>query len=101
MSEAGVEILTGGSEWPSVDDAKPAEEGGPLARTGFNYQDEVAVSFLVQMLGAPSLLKIHCETHDDIVLVWLSTDQTDRTAEYVQVKARPTSTRQRAFSRTA
>lgn len=75
------------SAWPSVDHAKPSEEGGPVARTGFNYQDEIAVGFLIDMLGSPSLLKMHCETHDDIVLVWQSDQPVGRTVEYVQVKA--------------
>ena len=39
-----------GPSWPSVDDAKPIEEGGPVARKGFNYQDEIAVSFLLDMM---------------------------------------------------
>lgn len=73
--------------WPSIDHAKPSEEGGPVARTGFNYQDEIAVGFLIDMLSSPSLLKIHCETHDDIVLVWQADEATDRVAEYIQVKA--------------
>jgi hypothetical protein len=72
--------------WPSVDDAKPGEEGGPNARVGFNYQDEIAVWFLIQMLEDPSIVKIHCETHDDIVVIrQLAGDL--RTAEYIQVKA--------------
>lgn len=75
------------SAWPSVDEAKPAEEGGAIARTGFNYQDEIAVGLLIDMLCAPSLLKMHCETHDDIVLVWQVDGSAERTAEYVQVKA--------------
>lgn len=73
--------------WPSVDHAKPSEEGGAIARTGFNYQDEIAVGFLIDMLSSPNLLKVHCETHDDIVLVWQIDGRADRTAEYVQVKA--------------
>lgn len=80
-------MSAGGSAWPSVDHAKPAEEGGPVARTGFNYQDEIAVGFFIEMLSTPSLLKVHCETHDDVVLVWQSAGATDRIAEYVQVKA--------------
>jgi hypothetical protein len=71
--------------WPSIDAAQPVEEGGPIARAGFNYQDEIAVGFLIEMLTNPALIKIHFETHDDIVLVWENGDQ--RTAEYVQVKA--------------
>ena len=73
--------------FPSVDDAKPLEEGGPEARKGFNYQDEIAVSFLIDMLETPSLLKIHCETHDDILLVHAPDAQTIRIAEFIQVKA--------------
>jgi hypothetical protein len=71
--------------WPSIDHVKPAEEGGPIARTGFNYQDEVAVGFLIDMLGDSTILKIHFETHDDIVLV----RDVDGAiiAEFVQVKA--------------
>jgi hypothetical protein len=72
--------------WPSVDDAKPAEEGGPNARVGFNYQDEIAVWFLIQMLEDPLIVKIHCETHDDIVLV-RQFDCGLRIAEYIQVKS--------------
>lgn len=68
----------------SVDDACPDEAGGPIARSGFNYQDEVGVLFLLQMLEDPLLLRIHCETHDDLVLVWDVGE--NRTAEYVQVK---------------
>lgn len=75
------------SAWPSVDHAKPTEEGGSNARAGFNYQDEVAVGLLIDMLASSSLLKIHCETHDDIVLVWQTDSSPDRTAEYIQVKA--------------
>ena len=75
------------SSWPSVDEGPPEEEGGPTARTGFNYQDEIAVGFLIQMLESPSILKVHCETHDDIVLVMRDGDTAPLRAEYVQVKA--------------
>src|ERR1700681_1431990 len=69
---------------PSVDDACPHEQGGPIARIGFSYH-EIAVSFLLEMLQSPSLLKVHCETHDDILLVRELDGQ--RHAEFVQVKA--------------
>lgn len=69
---------------PSVEDVRPDEEGGPIARTGFNYQDEVVVGFFIEMLDDPTLLKVHCETHDDVLLV-RETSGT-RTAEFVQVK---------------
>jgi hypothetical protein len=70
----------------SVEDAIPAEEGGPIARIGFNYQDEIAVGYLLEMLEESSILKVHCETHDDIILVRQSAS-TQVVAEYVQVKA--------------
>lgn len=72
---------------PSIDDSEPSEEGGPVARFGFNYQDEIAVGFLIEMLEKPTLLKVHCETHDDIVLVHENGTSPKRVAEYVQVKA--------------
>lgn len=73
--------------WPSVDDANPQEEGGSTARKGFNYQDEIAVSFLLDMMEDHSIIKIHCETHDDILLVRATDDAEKHCAEYVQVKA--------------
>jgi hypothetical protein len=72
---------------PSVDSVKPVEEGGPIARSGFKYQDEIAVGFLIEMLESPSILKIHCETHDDVVIVRAVVGSTKRQAEFVQVKA--------------
>ena len=71
--------------WPSIDHAKPLEEGGPIARVGFNYQDEVAVSLLIDMLGDPEIIKIHLETHDDAIVV--RRNDAGREAEFVQVKA--------------
>lgn len=73
------------SELPSVDESRPDDEGGTNARRGFDFQDEVAVGFFIGMLEDPSLLKVHCETHDDIVLVYNGISNT-RIAEYVQVK---------------
>lgn len=74
-------------EWPSVDVAIPVEEGGPTARTGFSYQDEIAVSFLLDMLEDPAIEKVHCETHDDILVVLKDEGSSNRIAEFVQVKA--------------
>jgi len=65
---------------------KPREEGGPIARSGFNYQDEIAVGFLIEMLESPLLLKVHCETHDDVVLVRMVEESGAMVAEFVQVK---------------
>jgi hypothetical protein len=70
--------------WPSIDDLPPAEQGGPTARTGFNYQDEITVSFFLEMLADDSIEKVHCETHDDLVVKRVSA--TVEFAEYVQVK---------------
>jgi hypothetical protein len=84
------ELATGAEDshsLSSVDYAKPEEEGGPIARSGFTYQDEIAVGFLLQMLDDPLLLKVHCETHDDMVLVCGKEGSAVRFAEFVQVKA--------------
>jgi hypothetical protein len=74
--------------WPSVDDdAAPEEQGGPTARAGFNYQDEIAAGFLIEMLETPALVRVHCETHDDILLVWSVVHAEIAVAEFVQVKS--------------
>ena len=73
--------------YPSVDDIKPHEEGGPSARAGFNYQDEIACSLLIDMLATPEILKVHCESHDDAIIVRQGYGSSNRTAEYVQVKS--------------
>ncbi|MER8501505.1 dsDNA nuclease domain-containing protein [Mesorhizobium sp. M0208] len=66
----------------------PKEQGGPVARQGFSYQDEIAVGFLLDMIEDAGLTKIHFETHDDLILVRaLGTTQGKPTAEFVQVKA--------------
>ena len=74
------------SIYPSVDDRRPDEEGGPVAREGFDWQDEVAVAFLIMMLEDSSILKVHCETHDDIIVVRKNSGSQNY-AEYIQVKA--------------
>jgi len=73
--------------FPSVDDCKPPEEGGPIARIGFSYQDEIAVSSLIGMLETPAILKVHCESHDDVLVVSIEEDQERKSAEFIQVKA--------------
>ena len=72
--------------FPSVEDGTPSEEGGPIARTGFNYQDEIAVGYLLDMLENPSIQKVHCETHDDVILISQQDASAQVIAEYVQVK---------------
>jgi hypothetical protein len=72
-------------EWPSIDDHQPDEEGGPTARSGLAYQDEIVVGIFLDMIADPSIQKVHCETHDDIVVKRLAADVD--TVEYVQVKS--------------
>jgi hypothetical protein len=74
-------------DWPSVDDDAPGEQGGPTARAGFNYQDEIAAGFLIEMLESRTLVRVHCETHDDILLVWSPVAGEIAVAEFVQVKS--------------
>jgi hypothetical protein len=73
--------------WPSVDSIAPEEQGGPVARQGFSYQDEIAVGFLLDMIEDARLAKIHFESHDDLVLIWSPLVGAQLTAEFVQVKA--------------
>lgn len=74
--------------WPSIDSAAPKEQGGPVARQGFSYQDEIAVGFLLDMIEDAGLARLHFETHDDLVLVRvLGANPSKPTAEFVQVKA--------------
>jgi hypothetical protein len=72
--------------WPSIDDVEPVEEGGAEARQGFNYQDEVAVSFLLAMLDGDRIRRIWLETHDDLVVVRCPAEGELELVEYVQVK---------------
>lgn len=77
------EIMTTGTT-TVASSADYSNAGGVAARQGFRYQDHVAVSFLIDMIGDETLLEVHCETHDDIVLVWR--DGAGPRYEYVQVK---------------
>lgn len=61
-----------------------SDVGGVAARQGFKYQDHVAAQFVLSMIGDPRLLRVECETFDDILLVW-SMGVGER-YEYVQVK---------------
>jgi hypothetical protein len=73
--------------WPSIDSVAPEEQGGPVARQGFSYQDEIAVGFLLEMIADFRLTKIHFESHDDLVLVRSLAADDPLVAEFVQVKA--------------
>lgn len=85
--EPGIADQEGTPVFPSVDDAKPPEEGGPTARIGFNYQDQIACSLLIDMLATPEIVKVHCESHDDAIVIRHANGTSTRTAEYVQVKS--------------
>lgn len=73
-------------ELPSIHDLPPLEQGGPIARTGFMYQDHVAARFCIEMLRNPTLIDVWCETLDDITLLW-SAPGGGLTVEFVQVKS--------------
>lgn len=76
--------------FPSIHNTKPMEEGGSTARTGFNYQDEIAVSLLLDMLGSAEIKCVQCETHDDAVLIW-DAGEDEEIVEHVQVKSNESS----------
>jgi hypothetical protein len=78
-------VQAGKPEWPSIDDHHPDEEGGPTARAGLSYQDEVVVGLFLDMVADESILRIHCETHDDVVVKRLANGK--EVVEYVQVKS--------------
>jgi len=68
----------------SIHDLPPPDEGGPIARSGFFFQDHVAAKFCLQMLLDPKLKSVRCETHDDVVLIWDA--EGEDLVEFVQVK---------------
>lgn len=70
---------------PSYRDLDPLEQGGPIARKGFAYQDHVAAGKCLDMLLDAGPCEVWCEAEDDIVLVWLL--QGEEWFEFVQVKS--------------
>jgi hypothetical protein len=68
----------------SFRDLDPIEQGGRVARDGFDYQDNVAVGKCLAMIldGGPS--EVWCEAEDDIVQVWVI--EGEEWFEFVQVK---------------
>jgi hypothetical protein len=71
---------------PSIYDLSPLEQGGPVARLGFLYQDHIAARFCIDMLRNPKLLEVWCESLDDITLIW-TVEGGGVTVEFVQVKS--------------
>lgn len=70
---------------PSVENLRPDEEGGPIARRGFTYQDYIAAQCVLAMIEDGTVLKVQCETLDDIVVI-RRVDGATNSAEFVQVK---------------
>lgn len=70
---------------PSIHELPPLESGGTTARSGFAYQDHVAVSFCVEMLADRRIDSVWCEVHDDLTIIW--NEQGVQEVEFVQVKA--------------
>jgi hypothetical protein len=70
---------------PSIHQLPPLERGGMEARIGFEIQDHVASSYLIDLLENPALLEVWCETHDDITLIWQEAGSQE--VEFVQVKS--------------
>lgn len=85
MTADSHDVQSQGALRPSVTDSEPPEQGGPIARKGFAYQDRIAVSFLINMISDPTLEAMQCETHDDLVL--FRSEDGRPIAEFVQVKA--------------
>ena len=69
---------------PSIHELPLSEIGGTDARRGFDYQDDVAAAFCLEMLASSGVLQVQCETYDDITLIWQN-DSTEK-VEFVQVK---------------
>lgn len=62
------------------------EEGAHQARKGYDYQDLVAAGYCIQMLSEKSILRVECETSEDIVLTVGNVDAGE-VREFVQVKS--------------
>jgi hypothetical protein len=70
---------------PSIHELTPLESGGTTARSGFAYQDHVAVSFCIEMLADRLIESVWCEVHDDLTIIW--NEKGVQEVEFVQVKA--------------
>jgi len=51
----------------SYRDLDPVEQGGRVARDGFDYQDHVAVGKCLDMIHEGGPTEVWCEAEDDIV----------------------------------
>lgn len=69
---------------PSIYELAPLEQGGRIARQGFDFQDHVGASFCLDMLEKIDLTEVWFEKHDDISLIW--NKDGIKSVEFVQVK---------------
>lgn len=69
----------------SIFSLPPLEEGGPIARAGFEFQDHVAAKFCLQMLRDSSIRAMWCETYDDLLFDKEINGQPS--VEFIQVKS--------------
>jgi hypothetical protein len=70
---------------PSYHHVPPLENGGVIARNGFEFQDHVAAKYCIEMLQDMKLLEVWCESLDDITLIRCIEGQEQ--FEFVQVKS--------------
>lgn len=69
----------------SIHNLSPLEMGGPIARSGFEFQDHVAASFCMDMAIRSDLKSVWFETYDDITLIW--DEANSDFVEFIQVKS--------------
>lgn len=71
---------------PSQSQSPPgwSDAGGVAARHGFKYQDHVSAKFVILMIDSPEIIRVECETSDDIVVI--CKEAAGERAEYIQVK---------------
>jgi hypothetical protein len=84
MSKAPGKSARPATKKGSYRDLDPIEQGGRVARDGFDYQDHVAAGKCLDMLLGGGPVEVWCEAEDDIVQVWLL--GTEEWFEFVQVK---------------
>lgn len=69
----------------SFRDLEPVEEGGRIARRGFEFQDHIAAAKCLDMLLDDGPSEVWCEAEDDIVLIWIV--QGIEHYEFIQAKS--------------
>lgn len=71
----------------SIRDDLPTDQGGPLARKGFDFQDHIAAKCCLEMLEGSDISEVWCETYDDIVNLKAGLNGSSDEVEYIQVKS--------------